>query len=42
MDDAQRDLLAHVDLEQGVLQRLDRTRAVALEDEVEGVDLENI
>ena len=39
VDDAQRDLVADVDLEQGVLQRLDRTRAVALEDEVEGVDL---
>ena len=39
VDDAQGDLLADVDLEQGVLQGLDRTRAVALEDEVEGVDL---
>src|SRR4029079_924649 len=39
VDDPQVDLLAHVDLEQGVLERLDRTRHVTLEDEVEGVDL---
>src|SRR6476620_1351161 len=39
VDDAQVDLLAHVDLEQGVLERLDRTRHITLEDEVEGVDL---
>src|SRR6478736_2001131 len=39
VDDAQVDLVAHVDLEQGVLERLDRTRHVTLEDEVEGLDL---
>ena len=39
VDDPQVDLVAHVDLEQRVLERLDRTRHVTLEDEVEGVDL---
>src|SRR5690606_1926462 len=39
VDDPQRDLVAHVDLEQRVLQRLDGTGHVALEDEVEGLDL---
>ena len=39
VDDPQVDLVAHVDLEQRVLERLDRTGHVALEDEVEGLDL---
>src|SRR6478609_8271179 len=39
VDDPQVDLVADVDLQQGVLERLDRTRHVTLEDEVEGVDL---
>ena len=36
---AQVDGLAHIDLQQGVLERLDGTRHVTLDDEVEGVDL---
>src|SRR4051812_31836985 len=39
VDDPQLDLVAHVDLEQRVLERLDGTRHVALEDQVEGLDL---
>src|SRR5450759_4332266 len=39
VDDPQVDLLADVDLEQGVLERFDRTRHVTLDDEVEIVDL---
>ena len=39
MDDPQVDLLADVDLEQRVLERLDRTGDVTLEDEVERLDL---
>ena len=39
VDDAQLDLVAHVDLEQRVLERLDGTGDVALEDQVEGLDL---
>src|SRR6478672_6368198 len=39
VDDAQVDLVADVDLEQRVLERLDRARHVTLEDEVEGLDL---
>ena len=38
-DDPQADLVADVDLEQRVLERLDRTGHVTLEDEVELVDL---
>ena len=33
VDDAQVDLVAHIDLEQGVLERLDRAGHVALDDE---------
>ena len=39
VDDPQVDLVADVDLEQRVLERLDRTGHVTLEDEVERVDL---
>src|SRR5690606_30868494 len=39
VDDTQLDLVAHVDLEQRVLEGLDGTGHVALEDEVEGLDL---
>src|SRR4051794_29688142 len=39
VDDLQLDLLADVDLEQRVFQRLDRTGHVALEDQVQGLDL---
>src|SRR5665811_691789 len=39
VDDPQVDLVADVDLEQRVLERLDRTRHITLEDEVEVVDL---
>src|SRR5665811_1437585 len=39
VDDPQVDLFADVDLEQRVLERLDRTRHITLEDEVEVVDL---
>src|SRR5665811_591397 len=39
VDDPQIDLVADVDLEQGVLERFDRTRHITLEDEVEVVDL---
>src|SRR5215203_1543656 len=39
VDDPQGDLLAHLDVEQGVLERLDRAGAVTLEDQVQGVDL---
>jgi hypothetical protein len=39
VDDAQLDLVAHLDLEQRIFERLDRTGHVALEDEVERLDL---
>ena len=39
VDDVQRDLVVHLDLEQRLLQGLDRAGIVALEDEVEGVGL---
>src|SRR3954447_3343156 len=39
VDDPHADLVAHVDLEQGVLEGLDRARTVTLEDEVQLVDL---
>ena len=39
VDDPQVDLVAHVDLQQRVLEGLDRTGHVALEDEVERLDL---
>ena len=39
VDDPQVDVVAHVDLEQRLLERLDRPGHVALEDEVERVDL---
>src|SRR6476469_6314859 len=39
VDDPQVDLVAHVDLEQRVLERFHGTGHVALEDEVEGLDL---
>ena len=39
VDDPQLDLVADVDLEQGVLECLDGTGDVALEDQVEGLDL---
>ena len=39
MDDTQRDLVAHVDAQQRVFQGLDGTGHVALDDQVEGVDL---
>src|SRR5699024_10808495 len=39
VDDPQIDLVAHIDLEQRVLERFDGTRDIALEDEVEHVDL---
>src|ERR687892_1365257 len=39
VDDPQRDLLPHVDLEQGVLESLDGAGDVALDDEVERLDL---
>ena len=39
VDDTQRDLVAHVDTQQRVFQGLDGTGHVALDDQVEGVDL---
>ena len=39
MDDPQGDLVAHVDAQQRVLQGLDRAGHVALDDQIEGVDL---
>src|SRR5699024_10723499 len=39
VDDPQIDLVAHIDLEQRVLERFDGTGDIALEDEVEHVDL---
>src|SRR5450756_1149085 len=39
VDDPQVDLVTDIDLEQGVLERFDRTRHITLDDEVEVVDL---
>ena len=39
MDDAELDFLAHINAEQRILERFDSTGNVALDDEVEGVDL---
>ncbi len=39
MDDLDADLVGHLDLHQGILERLDRTGRIALDDDVEHIDL---